>query len=94
MRPLASRVRLFRIYVGPFTFRVSDEDINIEEDKDGEFIKRTHTKPLRKLLHFNATESHFWISLHATWEDQAVGQTYFIKVDIYIFNSKVAFNFL
>ena len=90
MRPLASHVGSFRIYVGPFTFRVSDEDINIweEEDKD-EFIKRTHKKPLRKLLHFNATESQFWISLHATWEDQEVGQTYFIKVDIYLHSSRM-----
>ena len=73
----------FRIYVGPLTIRVTDHMvIDIEDDKDGEFIKRTHAKPLRKLLHFNATESHFWISLHATWEDQLVGQTYFIKVDI------------
>ena len=90
MGPLASHVKSFRIYVGPFTFRVSDEDIDIEEDKDGEFIKRTHKKPLRKLLHFNATESHFWISLHATWEDQLVGQTYFIKVDIIYLPLKVA----
>ena len=82
MRPLESHVSSFLIYVGPFTFRVSDEDISIGEDK-GEFRKISHTKPLRKLLHFNASESHLWISLHATWEDLDFGQTYFIKVFIY-----------
>ena len=40
-----------------FTFRVNDEDIDIEEDNDGEFIKgEPHTTPLRNLLHFMVIE--------------------------------------
>ena len=94
MRPLPTHVDSFYVYVGSFTFTISDNDINQEEEEvkvmkeelpDKKLFKKIHKQPMHKLVHFNATESHLWISLHATSEDLQFGQTYFIKVEKVIF---------